>query len=434
MTAAEYLLKEPGPESVTEAEHALKNGCPCLRFPKRLEKGFLSFYYTYTIKRVRFAILIGAALCALFGHTNALIVTDQSWYTSTGSYTAIVPLGLMLFAASRSSFFQRYMQPLLCILTLTAGLGILAMAVATPTTHSTFYYSGLILVLMYALTFVGMRFWYGLTCTATIVTTYLVLTRHFIVMPQHIFIPTTFCLIAAAFIGLFSNYLMECHTRRDFLKTVLLEAEKLELQEQGKILQWLSVMDELTGIANRRHFENVFEQEWSRAQRNQSPLSLLMIDVDHFKCFNDNYGHQAGDECLKLVAESIKNFARRPGDLVARYGGEEFAVILENTELTSAYYIAELIRHSVADLRIPHAHGESQVVTLSIGIATIIPTGESSRFGLITSADQAMYQAKRTGRNKVTPYKPSITSDASPFCTDLPNFAPESDSQLSSVY
>lgn len=181
--------------------------------------------------------------------------------------------------------------------------------------------------------------------------------------------------------------------------------EQAELYQQlaaaNQELQRLATCDCLTQVANRRRFDEYFEQEWCRGVRQREPLSLLLCDVDFFKAFNDRYGHQAGDQCLRVVAEAIQQTLKRPADLVARYGGEEFVVILPNTNFQGALYVAESICQAVKQFAIPHAVSTvSEVVTLSIGVATQIPSVDHESAGLITAADAALYQAKANGRDQ----------------------------------
>jgi diguanylate cyclase (GGDEF)-like protein/PAS domain S-box-containing protein len=174
------------------------------------------------------------------------------------------------------------------------------------------------------------------------------------------------------------------------------------LKEANERLERLSALDGLTGVANRRCFDETIQREWTRLQRTKDFLSLIMCDVDFFKLFNDTYGHHDGDDCLKLVARAMKGTARRGGDCVARYGGEEFAVIMPVTGKKSANYIAEKIRQNVEKRAI--AHSKSAVapfVTLSLGVATIVPDDQGTPELLIKCADQALYLAKSSGRNCV---------------------------------
>lgn len=162
-------------------------------------------------------------------------------------------------------------------------------------------------------------------------------------------------------------------------------------------------IDSLTGISNRRHFDQFLEREWSRAKQNQSSISLFLIDVDHFKLFNDSYGHLEGDHCLQRVAEVIKSTLKKSSDLAARYGGEEFTVILLEATKEEVIAIAEAIRKNVENLQIPHEQSSvvEKVVTISIGVATETPTPLLKPDCLIIAADKALYKAKGTGRNRI---------------------------------
>ncbi len=161
-------------------------------------------------------------------------------------------------------------------------------------------------------------------------------------------------------------------------------------------LEQLAILDGLTQISNRRHFDQYFDQEWKRAQREQHPLSLLLIDVDHFKLYNDTYGHQAGDECLQQVATAMQQTLKRSSDLVARYGGEEFVILLPNTNAEGAIQVAQEIHNAVQKLEIEHSRSSvSQYVTVSIGISTTIPTLYHRFEALVSRADKALYEAKQ---------------------------------------
>jgi diguanylate cyclase (GGDEF)-like protein len=174
----------------------------------------------------------------------------------------------------------------------------------------------------------------------------------------------------------------------------------------GGELSVLASTDGLTGLANRRTFDKALETEWRRAARHNTPLSLLLMDLDRFKHFNDSYGHQAGDECLQAVARILSAAMKRSGDLVARYGGEEIAVLLPTTDAAGANAVAEDVRSAVEALAIPHdGNVPSCVLTISIGMATLMPAFELLNADpkvLVTLADRALYQAKLKGRNRVS--------------------------------
>ncbi len=173
-------------------------------------------------------------------------------------------------------------------------------------------------------------------------------------------------------------------------------------RETGQILEHLVRVDALTGIANRRHFEEALQREWRRALRENNTLSLISADIDHFKEYNDHYGHPAGDRCLVKVAQTLKSALSRPGDVVARIGGEEFAVLLPGTPLAGAVSMAELMRERILQLHLPHdASPVVPQVTVSFGVASSELAGVTSPQALLRDSDLALYDAKREGRNRV---------------------------------
>ncbi|QID18065.1 diguanylate cyclase [Nitrogeniibacter mangrovi] len=177
------------------------------------------------------------------------------------------------------------------------------------------------------------------------------------------------------------------------------------LDEANRELTRLTSVDGLTGIANRRCFDETIQREWQRARRNRLPLSVMMVDVDFFKQYNDGYGHQAGDECLITVAKALEAQLKRPGDLVARFGGEEFVVVLPETNAVGARRVADATRRGIEALRLPHAYSKAgDTLTISIGVATAYPSPDETDLAvgwLLDCADQALYAAKNGGRNRV---------------------------------
>ncbi|MCY1213283.1 Chemotaxis response regulator protein-glutamate methylesterase [compost metagenome] len=189
--------------------------------------------------------------------------------------------------------------------------------------------------------------------------------------------------------------------QRDEAYRALRESQQ-QLLETNLVLQRLMNSDGLTGLSNRRHFDEYLDMEWSRALREQNELSLLMIDVDHFKAFNDNFGHVAGDDALRRVAEAIRTCCSRATDLAARYGGEEFAMVLPGTAAGGARLLAEKVRRTVEALCIRHdLPAPGSVLSVSVGVATLTPKLGQSSLVLVDLADQGLYRAKNNGRNQV---------------------------------
>lgn len=177
------------------------------------------------------------------------------------------------------------------------------------------------------------------------------------------------------------------------------EEELIRLQEE---LKELSYKDSLTGIANRRMFDSIMDMEWVNSRRNHQPLSLIMLDIDYFKQYNDHYGHIKGDDCLKHVGQLLSTAATRSKDFIARFGGEEFVLVLPETDAISAQQVAERCRSLILDQQIPHENSKvSQILTVSLGVGTITPSSDDEPKEFIEEVDRLLYMAKQNGRNRI---------------------------------
>jgi diguanylate cyclase (GGDEF)-like protein len=218
--------------------------------------------------------------------------------------------------------------------------------------------------------------------------------------------------LAALLFGVYRVRLRRLRRRALHLEKVVGERTML-LERANESLRRLSMTDGLTGIANRRHFDEVLGTEWRRGRRHDRPLAVLLIDVDFFKPYNDTYGHQAGDACLQRVAESAQSAIARAGDLIARYGGEEFAVVLPATDVDGARLIAESIRRRVAAAEIPHTGSRVAAhVSVSIGVGVMVPADAVGPEEVVARADRALYRAKERGRNRVVADLPAVVRAA----------------------
>lgn len=192
--------------------------------------------------------------------------------------------------------------------------------------------------------------------------------------------------------------------------TRLLDESNKQLQEANEHLEAVASVDGLTGVANRRYFDDYASKEWRRAQRIAIPVSVIMMDLDYFKLYNDTYGHQQGDECLKQFASVLKDVFKRPSDLPARYGGEEFIAILPDTDIKGAMTLARNMQARVTELEIAHEKSQTgSLVTCSMGVASSVPGHGSTHLELIACADRALYEAKARGRNRIIVYNDTMS-------------------------
>jgi len=289
-----------------------------------------------------------------------------------------------------------------------AGLGILTMIAVLPQNTGRTYYAGLIMVLIASYTWLRVRLVWAASAGWLMVLGYQLVAIGMTDMSVDVIISNNFFLVGSNVLCMLACHSIERYARRDFLKARLLfDEQKVVAKTNAKLasaneeLEKLARVDGLTGIPNRREFDERLNAEWRRMGREGKPLALIMGDVDHFKQYNDTYGHQAGDECLVKVAGAIGSWARRPTDLAARYGGEEFALILADTDGKGAAFIAQSVCDSVRRLEIPHCNSSaSEHVTLSLGVAVVLPGAERGHQSLIEMADNALYKAKESGRNR----------------------------------
>ena len=205
-------------------------------------------------------------------------------------------------------------------------------------------------------------------------------------------------------------FFVERRERLGFLQEVLVAIKTEELAQLNDHLSAMASKDGLSGLANRRAFDEFLAREWERGRREEQPLSILFMDVDFFKRYNDTYGHAAGDECLKLVARAMRQALLRPGDIVARYGGEEFVVLLPNTDVQGSMEVGDRLLAAVDALAIPHHTSDAAFhVTISIGLACMVPTERNGAKLLLEEADRALYEAKSRGRHRMACLQPMVS-------------------------
>lgn len=205
----------------------------------------------------------------------------------------------------------------------------------------------------------------------------------------------------SSFLGMTLAYATDRQHRENYLQNCMIELNRIELMQQAQQLSLLSQQDALTGLANRRYLDETLDNEWRRALRYETPLTIMMVDIDFFKPYNDSLGHLKGDQCLKDIATAISSIAARSGDLVARYGGEEFLLLFPMTNAQQAKIQAERLMNAIKKIAIVHpCSSVSPYVTISVGVATTIPRLNDSISAFVSRADHALYQAKTNGRNQ----------------------------------
>jgi len=382
-----------------EIQDVLASGFNGLRFPDYLEQQFAPYYRALALHNMLYIAYFLLALFIIMGVVVFIQYSqiDMGWFF--WSYV-ITGIGLMILATLASLpkmdwAFHWYMG-------VVAMLILTSVMVATPTISDPAGQAGIQAITIYMVITVyslsRMRLfnsivWVNLAGLATLLTTY------YLQLDYSYFSFQTFFLFANV-IGMGIAYIIEHRERSLFLQGLLLDIDQTETEQLNLHLKRLSREDALTGLANRRYFDERLKMEWSRCLREQTPLSVILLDIDYFKQYNDHYGHQAGDHCLIQVARALKKEASRPAELVGRYGGEEFILLYPNIDAEQIKNTLFRIQERLLELNIPHAASkvESQV-TASLGAATIIPVKSLNPEKLVSAADQMLYKSKENGRN-----------------------------------
>ena len=247
-------------------------------------------------------------------------------------------------------------------------------------------------------TFFKLPFKYVLVAVLLMLANYVFVVGQMGLMPDVILINNYAVFLGISVIGLIAAFQLEQDRRMNFVHRLVLGDERENLQQAKVALEQLTKIDPLTSIHNRLYFEEQLNLEWTYCANNEIPITLMMIDVDHFKSVNDNYGHQVGDQVIRVVAETLEKQVRRSGDFVARYGGEEFVLVCPSMPVDVAAVMAESVRKAIQGL--VFEHNSSLVLTASVGAATAIPDSSISRNQLVKRADEALYHGKEQGRNR----------------------------------
>lgn len=403
----ENLLKMEG-----MANKCLTGKLSMMKFPYELENYFNEFDMPVRAKRFLVIGIIGLFFYNLFMINDKLMLPDiykTAWFIRALIVTPVTVVALALIKLEvmrrEADFFAAV------IITMVAG-SIMVMMLISNHSDVIHYYTGILIVVTFGNIIVRPRFVYAVLISLTISLMYLF--TAFSVSQMNINVISNSCimLFVNTILTLVGNFYLSIEYRREFLLNLLRRIGSIKLEESNRLLEKLSISDELTGLSNRRHFDLAFAKEWRSCSRNHQPLSVVFIDIDFFKDYNDYYGHQQGDLCLEIIAGGLSKVAQRPGDFVARYGGEEFVIFLSDTDLKNGLSIAENAKRIVEKLQVKHGSSPlSSYVTISLGVACVTPSEKINPDDLILFADRALYMAKNQGRNRVSEYSEELYAE-----------------------
>jgi diguanylate cyclase (GGDEF)-like protein len=388
-TYAAFMLQNAGfdsthlPHSAYAAE--LRPAGPNPRFSAELETEYLRTQLVHDRLLIRIASVAATLLLCLYGIEQGLA---HSWSQGVPShYAVVVASSIALVWIAWSPGFTRLYLPWAQIIVPVRSMILtvhIVEAAATGRIELLILLSGMIMSPFF---FLGLRL-HTAVLTAAVTMASFVAAALFYGLPLPFVARSAAFLLTGALMCAIAARQLERRARRGFL--------------EGNLLAQLAHQDSLTGASNRRVFDENLGRLWLQAQRDRKAMAILLIDIDHFKAYNDRYGHLAGDQALRQVAQSLQSCARRPLDVLARYGGEEFGAILYDIDAPQAQIVAERICRAVRELKIEHLDSRTNaVMTISIGVALIEPTHERSARGALQLADQALYGAKKMGRNRV---------------------------------
>ncbi|MDJ0928604.1 MAG: GGDEF domain-containing protein [Gammaproteobacteria bacterium] len=370
-------------------EAQIADGFRLLRFRRALETEFRHYRRDRNMGQLRamlwLGFIFGLCFVALDYFLGEIGFSDNGvWQRTAISH----PLILAMIGATYLPVLRPWLGPMGIVLGVSIAASSMFLGSVAQLQNIGTAFTGVLILTFYVYLFIGLRFWPALL-TAVSILAMVIITYMMRGAPAATLIYNTVFLAFANVIGATGLYNLEYNQRLSFL--------------EARILEKVASLDHLTGLVNREHFDRYFDGMWRHCLRTKEPLSVALLDIDHFKNYNDTYGHQAGDECLRKVAQEIANACRRPLDMAARYGGEEFVLILPGARADHAHLTLSQVVSHVEALNIEHRNSDTAPrVTISAGVAQLTPhETEHSPQGLLQLADEALYTAKSKGRNRV---------------------------------
>lgn len=372
-----------------------------LRFGGGLEQRYRRYRGMRDRRYVRQMVNMLLVLYAVYGVLDWMMLGTSVEPVLQLRYAMGMPGLTAVWFLVHAKKLERYLDKLVMVGLFWLSLTTLTMARVVPMPEQGLYLISELGIMMAGLTIGRMRFWTSFISALLFVVSYVVILRPLEAEGPYL-LYVLFLTGCAVALCLLAQYSIDRTNRREFLQRVLIHRKNHQLERLNARLRDLAEVDSLTGIANRRTFDQVLDEEWRRARRRGYSLALLMCDIDFFKAYNDAFGHPQGDKCIQQVAKTLKQMVHRPGDLVARYGGEEFAVVLPALDSEEAANVARHICQGVRELKLSHPLSQAhEHVTISVGVAAIVPDRHTRASDLVGWADEALYQAKKTGRNQV---------------------------------
>jgi diguanylate cyclase (GGDEF)-like protein len=366
----------------------LKAGFPWLTFTDELEEKFRRAHFDASLVHIRINLSLAITMTVAFAAVHAAVLgRELNRIPGMIQLLLVIPLLLISLGASFSRNSHRVFPPVALMAAIILGLSVAGIEILGTLGGVSFLLPYLLITAIFIYFMSGLLFYRALAANSIVLFAYLAVGIS-LQLPGREFGYNALAFVALNLVCAWIVYMHEKTSRRSFLEEAL--------------LQEMVARDGLTGIQNRRMFDQHIQRVWQQGMRTRQRIAVLMIDIDWFKDYNDRYGHQAGDECLRAVAVCLSQCARRPLDFVARYGGEEFAVVLYEASREYTAAVLTRIQRSVAELNISHEASKAATrLTVSIGAAFVLPGPDRTYEGLVQLADEALYSAKEQGRNRV---------------------------------